>query len=62
MTSFTVIDPIPDHEESEGDALRAVLEEGGRVVLLLLRLDRSVVQHRRQEVHLHRLFDSSLFV
>ena len=43
----------PDHEESEGDTLGAVLQQGGRVLVVLLRLHRGVVQHRRQQVHLH---------
>ena len=43
----------PDHEESEGDTLGAVLQQGGRVLVVLLRLHRGVVQHRCQQVYLH---------
>ena len=56
LKSFPQLQASPDHEEAKGDALRTVLEQGGRVLVVLLRLHWRVVQHRRQQVHLQDFF------
>ena len=57
IKSFPQLQASPDHEEAKGDALRTVLEQGGRVLVVLLRLHWRVVQHRRQQVHLPDFLD-----
>ena len=54
---FPQLQDSPDHEEAKGDALRTVFEQGGRVLVVLLRLHGRVVQHRRQQVHLRDFLD-----
>ena len=57
LKGFPQLQDSPDHEEAKGDALRTVLEQGGRVLVVLLRLHGRVVQHRRQQVHLPDFLD-----